>query len=275
MNDEELIKAALLLKKEEDNELAKLLKTAGFLFVPILLMYILNSEDKLDETLQTDYEEATAIALALAAKKKKPTKLAIKIALRSRNFKSNMSDKVIPEFRKAFFGLFDAFNAKYKGPKGFNYRTKSYKSVEKWLKNLPKLMNVTTEDALIKTIQESYEDGKGIKWLERRLSELPEFSRNRARTTSITEGLRMYSGSQYEAFMQNDAIVGKTWRHTHGIKEPREGHAHADGQTVAKDELFIINGHSCRYPRDPSLPARESIHCHCFVEPKMADKYTK
>lgn len=41
MNDEELIKAALQLKKEEDEELAKLLEKAGFLFVPILLTFIL------------------------------------------------------------------------------------------------------------------------------------------------------------------------------------------------------------------------------------------
>lgn len=270
MTDEELIKAALLLKKEEDDELAKLLEQAGFLFVPVLLGYVLKSEEKMDDILQNDYEEVWDIVKKFVGKRnKKPSKLAIKIALRNRSFKSNMTEDFIPELRKTFFGMFDEFNNKYKGPEGFNYRTKSYKDVEKWLKNLPKLMKVTTDEKLIGSIQESYEDGKGIKWLERRLSELPEFGRNRARTTSITEGLRMYSGSQYEAFVQNPAIVGKTWRHTHGINEPRKGHEDADGQIVAVDEFFIINGERCRYPRDPMLSAKESIYCHCFMVPEI------
>ena len=128
-------------------------------------------------------------------------------------------------------------------------------------------MDVTTENALVGVIQESFDEGKGIRWLESKLSSLPEFSRNRARTTAITEGLRMYSGSQYEAFMQNDAVIGMTWHHTHGIKEPRKGHEAMDGQTIAKGEYFIVNGESCRYPRDPMLSAKESIHCHCFVVP--------
>ena len=61
----------------------------------------------------------------------------------------------------------------------------------------------------------------------------------------------MYSGSQYEALMQNDAVIGMTWRHTHGIKEPRKVTRAMDGQTIAKGEYFIVNGESCRYPRDP------------------------
>lgn len=78
MNDEELIKAALQLKKEEDDELAKLLEKAGFLFVPILLAFILNSEDKMDDTLQVDYEEVwEKVKKFVENRKKKPTKLSI------------------------------------------------------------------------------------------------------------------------------------------------------------------------------------------------------
>lgn len=270
MNDEELIKAALQLKKEEDEELAKLLEKAGFLFVPILLKYILQTEDKMDDTLQIDYEEVwEKVKKFLEKRKKKPTKLSIKVMLRGRSFKSNMKNKVIPELRKTFFGLFDEFNTKYDGQEEFDYQTKHYRDIEKWLRKLPKLMNVTSENALVGVIQESFDEGKGIRWLESKLSSLPEFSRNRARTTAITEGLRMYSGSQYEAFMQNDAVIGMTWRHTHGIKEPRKGHEEMDGQTIAKGEYFIVNGENCRYPRDPMLSAKESIHCHCFVVPEI------
>ena len=270
MSDEELIKVALKIKKEEDDELAKLLEKAGFLFVPLLLKFILDSENKMDDTLQIDYEEVwEKVKKFVENRQKKPTKLSIKIMLRGRSFQSNMKDEVVPEMRKAFFGLFESFNDKYGGGDKFDFHSKYYNDIEKWLKKLPKLMQVTTDEALIRTIQQSYEDGKGINWLEKKLSELPEFSRNRARTTAITEGLRMYSGSQYEAMMQNDAITGKTWRHTHGIKEPRKGHEDADGQTVAKDEYFIINGEKCRYPRDPMLSAGESVHCHCFMVPKL------
>lgn len=274
INDEELIKLALLIKSEEDDELAKLLEAAGFLFVPVLLKYILGAEDRLDDTLQNDYEETWEIVQKLVKrfKNRKPPKAIISAYLNRRSFKSAMADEVVPEFRKAFFGLFDEFNAKWSGPDDFDYRTKSYRDLENWLKRLPKLMDLTTKDAVAKLVQASYEDGKGIKWLERELSNLPEFERKRARTTSITEGLRMYSASEYEAFMQNDAIVGKTWRHTHGINDPRKGHEEADGQTVAKDDFFIINGENCRYPRDPMLSAKESIHCHCFMEPVLIDE---
>lgn len=274
MNDIELIQKALQIKKEEDDELAKLLEKAGFLFVPVLLLYILNTEDQMDDTLQIDYEEVwERVKDFVEKRKKKPTKLSIKLMLRGRSFKSNMVENVIPEMRKTFFGLFDEFNTRYDGPNGFDYHSKSYRDVEKWLKGLPKLMQASTDEKLVELIQQSFDEGKGIKWLEQRLSELPEFSRNRARTTAITEGLRMYSGSQYEAMMQNDAIVGLTWRHTHGIKEPRKGHEAMDGQTVAKGEYFIVNGESCRYPRDPMLSAKESIHCHCFMVPEIKSGY--
>lgn len=86
MNDEELIKAALQLKKEEDEELAKLLEKAGFLFVPILLKYILQTEDKMDDTLQIDYEEVwEKVQKFLEKRTKRPTKLSIKVMLRGRS----------------------------------------------------------------------------------------------------------------------------------------------------------------------------------------------
>ncbi len=36
-------------------------------------------------------------------------------------------------------------------------------------------MNVTAENALVGVIQESFDEGKGIRWLESKLSSLPEF----------------------------------------------------------------------------------------------------
>lgn len=275
MTDEELIQKALALKKEEDKELAKLLKLAGFLFVDELVKQILEIEDSLDEILQNDYEQSAELAEELASKNKKPLKTVIILALSARIFKSEMAKKVNPKLKLSFLTLYEKFNGKYKGDEPHNPKSRHFKEIERWLKNLPKLMDLTTKNNLVNLIQKSYEDGKGVKWLERELVKLSEFSRSRARTTSITEVLRMYSGSQYESMMNNPNIVGKEWRHTSGIKEPREAHGKADGEIISKDDYFIIDGERCRYPRDPKLSPGNSIQCHCFMNPVLADKYTK
>ena len=52
-------------------------------------------------------------------------------------------------------------------------------------------------------------------------------------------------------------------------------HGQADGTVVSVDDFFIIDGERARYPRDPQLSPGNSISCHCFMNPVLADKYTK
>lgn len=278
MNDTELIKAALQIQKDENDELIKLLEEAGFDFVPLLLFYILGLEDTIDDILQDDLDEVVEIAEKIMKNhpNKAPGIRKINRALKDRSFVTNMTDKAVPDMRASFFGLYEENTKSLPGSStpDFDYQTKSYKSLEKWLKELPDTMKLTTDSKVSKLIIEAYEEGKGTGWLEQRLSEDYEFSRARARTTAITENLRMYSGSGYEAFLQNEWVIGVRWRHTHGIREPRPHHEAMDGIVVPKAELFTVGAYQGYYPRDPQLPAGETVHCHCFIEPVLSDALT-
>ena len=54
--------------------------------------------------------------------------------------------------------------------------------------------------------------------------------------------------------------------------EPRWNHVDMDGQIVGVDEPFELIGadggsYAPMFPRDPSLPASESVNCHCISQP--------
>lgn len=269
MTDEELMKAAFLLKAEENEELEELLSESEILFVTLMLAYILDYESAMEDILEWDYENIYDIIQNLVDKypNKPPSDRVIKKALKKRPFIKDMDQIVTSIGRKSYFKYYESFNSHYGSNGKHNYYSKEYKDVEKWLKDLPKKMKLTTDTRVIKLIRESYEAGKGVKWLEDQLASLYEFSRARARITAITESRRLYHSAQYQSFLDNDAIVTKIWKHTDGITTPRPMHVKADGQTVPKKEPFIINGHECLYPLDPSLPPAESISCHCYMIP--------
>lgn len=270
ITDEELIKVAFLLKEEEDEQLEELLNEMEILFITMMLAFILDVESAMEDILDWDHEDVSDIVNNILEKypTKAPSKRVIKRHLRNRPFNNNLSDNVVPKLRQAYFDYYDEFNKHYSNEGAeFNYRSRHYKKIDKWLKNLPKTMKLSTDNQVTDLIRQSYEEGKGPKWLESQLAKNRSFTRSRARTTAITENMRMYSAAEFQSFLDNDYIVGKEWRHTHGIKEPREMHVQADGYIVPKDEPFIINGHECFYPRDPDLPPEESISCHCFMVP--------
>ena len=49
-------------------------------------------------------------------------------------------------------------------------------------------------------------------------------------------------------------------------KRTRITHAQADFQQVNVDDNFLIGGSSAKFPRDPNLPAEESINCRCIAD---------
>lgn len=54
-----------------------------------------------------------------------------------------------------------------------------------------------------------------------------------------------------------------------GKTHSREAHDLADGRVVGVDELFIVNGVSLKFPRDPAGPPGETINCGCTTLPYM------
>ncbi|PAF18602.1 phage minor head protein [Terribacillus saccharophilus] len=142
--------------------------------------------------------------------------------------------------------------------------------IEEWSRELAIIMQLSTHTAVEKLLTTAVEEGQSIADVEMAMKDLPAFNRNRARTTAITEVLTASSHAQHETYAQSPAVTGKKWKHSGGKKNnPRENHVALDGTVVGVDELFTIPGslETCSYPRDPSLPASERVHCHCVLGP--------
>ncbi len=78
--------------------------------------------------------------------------------------------------------------------------------------------------------------------------------------------------------MQSPAVVEKEWRHSGAYRnEPRINHVAMQGQRVSKEAAYVLQGadggvYYPLYPRDPSLPAGESINCHCISQPIVSEE---
>lgn len=96
---------------------------------------------------------------------------------------------------------------------------------------------------------------------------LEDTGRSRA-TTIVRDSLfGAWSMASDERAQQSEAAgvpMDKIWRRSGKIFS-RLSHDLADGQRVAVDKPFIINGHKIRYPHDPQAPVAEIINCGCIA----------
>lgn len=149
--------------------------------------------------------------------------------------------------------------------------------IEEWSQELAELMNLSTQNSVEKILTTAINEGKGIDYVERELMEHESFSRQRARTTAITEVLTASSVAQQESYSQSPAVIGKRWKHsgTKGI-DPRENHMALDGTVVPVDEPFVIpdSEEVAMFPRDPNLSAKERVNCHCALGPAVDESIT-
>lgn len=140
--------------------------------------------------------------------------------------------------------------------------------ISEWSKDLAEMMKLTTHSEIEKVISTVIETGESIDKAIKRLRELPEFDRTRARTTAITEVLRANSVAAHEAYVQSPAVIQKVWKHSGSKKnKPRQAHVNLSGTVIGIDEKFDVNGQQALYPRDKELPAKEVINCHCVLGP--------
>lgn len=99
--------------------------------------------------------------------------------------------------------------------------------------------------------------------------------RQRAEAIVRTEVHRMYALADEIAYKQLDRDVpGTRYSWVQGWSlNPRETHAATAAETAANpigpDELFNVGGYKARYPHDPLLPAKESVHCSCRKMPRF------
>ena len=151
--------------------------------------------------------------------------------------------------------------------------------VESWSAELGSLMKLTSHTQLESILKKNLEDGNGIQDFV--LDIQNSGIRNeyyRARATAVTEALRAHSVAQEEAIQQSPAVEEKEWVHTGSWgNHPRPNHQAISGQIVKKTDPFILTGRDGstyypQYPRDASLPASESVHCHCIHRGIVSEK---
>jgi hypothetical protein len=142
---------------------------------------------------------------------------------------------------------------------------------KEWSAELGKLMKLTTHDTVERLLVDNLRDGKGVAEFTRQLmDEGIRDEYHRARSAALTETLRAHSVAQQEAIIQNLACEDKEWVHTGEYRnKPRQNHVDMDGEIARKDQPFTLVGangttYYPMYPRDSSLPASESVNCHCI-----------
>lgn len=152
-----------------------------------------------------------------------------------------------------------------------NVRQRTADWFQEWSSRLGEITKITTHKQITSLIQKTIAEGSSIQELTRKIQEGGWRSEYyQARRFAVTETLRAHSVAHEEAIQQSPSCDRKEWRHTGGSKnKPRENHVDMDGQIVSKDKPFTLIGRDGTvyypmYPRDPILPAGESINCHCI-----------
>lgn len=148
-------------------------------------------------------------------------------------------------------------------------RTASWISI--WSQQLGKLMKLSTHKEITDLIKDTVESGSDIASLARKIIDGGWRSEYyQAKRVAVTEVLRAHSVAREEAIQQSPVVEQKEWRHTGAHKnQPRPNHVAMDNQIVPKDQPFEMQGRNGgiyypMFPRDPSLPASESVNCHCI-----------
>lgn len=155
-------------------------------------------------------------------------------------------------------------------------RTKSW--IASWSQRLGQLMKINTHQQITDIIQRTIDQGEGIETLTRKIMDGGWRNEHyQARRVAVTEVLRAHSVAREEAIQQSPSTDRKEWRHTGAHKnKPRPNHVDMDGQIVPKDKPFELQGrdgvvYHPMYPRDPILPASETVNCHCIHRGVAAD----
>ena len=143
--------------------------------------------------------------------------------------------------------------------------------VGEWSEELGSMMKLTSHTEIENILTKNLKDGNGIQDF---ISDIQNSGireeRYRARRAAVTESLRAHSVAQEESIQQSPAVEDKEWVHTGSFRnDPRPNHQAMSGQIVPKKEPFVLTGadgstYYPQYPRDPILPASESVNCHCI-----------
>lgn len=128
------------------------------------------------------------------------------------------------------------------------------------------LLTDTSKREAKKVLRDGLRDGKSIDEMARELERFyNERSEPRARRLAVTEVVAASNRGALEGAKQGGAKT-KTWQDVDDNRV-RDEHVEADGQTVALDKLFNVDGFAMDHPGDWSYgaPGRLIIQCRCYM----------
>ncbi len=267
---ERLIKAIDAYIQKADDDLIDALTDEGFVEPKKTVMWASDIEDAVTDILESETEyflkaAREAVDLEEFAEKIWPgVKLTDGAAEKLAEIFKEQLAEYLPELATPYIQQMD----KELTCSTLSKRTTAW--VESWSAELSGLMKLSSHEQIERILNKNLEAGTGIQGFITDIQDSGiRTERYRARTTAITESLRAHSVAQEEAIQQSPATESKEWVHTGSYRnEPRENHQRMNGQVVPKDKPFTLYGadggtYYPMYPRDPSLPAGESINCHC------------
>jgi F like protein len=108
--------------------------------------------------------------------------------------------------------------------------------------------------------------GEGVEKLRARILDVTELTVGQAEALARTEVIAASNmGAQARVDMMGDAAPPyRQWLATMDART-RPTHMAADGQVVARGQLFQVGASHLRVPGDPSGPAAEVVNCRCTV----------
>ena len=145
--------------------------------------------------------------------------------------------------------------------------------------DLADIMKLDTETEIEAVLKKGLNDGKGINDVANLIADSGIRSPGyRARRVALTEVLRAHGYAQLESYIQSPAVEEKMWKHTGAYRnDPRQNHVDMDGVHVPKGQPFTLigadgNTYYPMTPRDVCLPPRESVNCHCLLQPVVSEE---
>jgi hypothetical protein len=178
-------------------------------------------------------------------------------------------EEQLSEFMPGLIGVYLAQTDKELSLRQVSKRTAAW--VSEWSEELGDLMKLNCHTEIENILTSGLEKGSGIQqFVEDIMNSKIRDSYYKARRVAVTEILRAHSVAREEGIRQSPAVEYKEWVHTGSYRNaPRRNHVDMSGQTVDKTKPFTLIGadggvYFPMYPRDTSLPAGESINCHCI-----------
>lgn len=264
-----LIKAIDDYIKKVNDKLKKKLKEQGYKNVDETIDLSAAFEDELSQTLK---QQATDLADAMVEcesiddffKNEWPKIKAGDVTGKtiSASFVTKLSE-FIPKLTKIYY---KAVDPDVEIP-SLTERTTSW--IDSWGSQLGEMMQLDSAEELENIIIDGIDNNKGIAQVIQDIRDSGTREEYyQARRTAVTEVLRAHSVAQQEAYDLNPVIEEKEWKHC-SSNNPRQNHLDIHGQRVQKNKPYTLIGADGKtyhpmYPRDPILPAGESINCGCL-----------